>query len=195
MPLPDMVELLETQGVCTGAVALPQDISGLTSKEGRTRFFVVADAGHQQLRIRFPPAHEHAHVLADGDRSGLVSRPSQRDNLIEVRANAFAAAFLMPEGGMRQFVASLGKGKPSRTGLEVFDEEGSLDVHGRAVSGSQSIQLYDVRVAHRFGVSRIAALYRLHNLRLMTEPEFDRLKAVGHAHRARHVAGLLGLRD
>lgn len=196
VPVPDMAELLETQGIRTGAVDLPQDVSGLTLNDGRADPFVVVSESHHYLRIRFSFAHEYAHVLADRERFGLVSRVSERDNLVEVRANAFGAAFLMPEGGVRQFVAGLGKGRPSRASLEVFDEEGSLDVHARTVPGSQSVQLYDVvQLAHYFGVSRIAALFRLRNLRLINEPEFDRLKALDDDGGGRRAAALLGLSE
>ena len=44
--------------------------------------------------------------------------------------------------------------------------------------GSQDIQLYDVALlAHHYGASRAAALYRLKNLRLIDEREFQRLQA------------------
>lgn len=130
----------------------------------------------RHLRRRFSLAHEYAHVVVDRDRAGLVSRASDRDDLIEVRANSFAASFLMPEEGVRQFVAGLGKGSPSRTYAEMFDEAGSVDVEGRSEPGSQSVQLYDVvQLAHYFGVSRLAALYRLRNLRLVSAAEFEQL--------------------
>ena len=40
----------------------------------------------------------------------MSSRESERSDLLEVRANVFAANFLMPEEGVRQFVGTLGKG-------------------------------------------------------------------------------------
>jgi Zn-dependent peptidase ImmA (M78 family) len=139
-------------------------------------------------------AHEYAHVVVDRSRFGLVSRGSDREDLIEVRANAFAASFLMPEDGIRQFVVGLGKGKPSRSRNEVFDEAGSLDVEGRAAPGTQVVQLYDVvQLAHSFEVSRPAVLYRLLNLRLVTQAEFDHLKAIDAAGKGKQMAALLGL--
>ncbi len=192
--LPDIAELLETQGIRTGAVDLPEDVSGLTLNDRKVGLFVVANRRHHILRRRFSFAHEYAHVLADRDRFGLISRASERDNLIEVRANAFAACFLMPEEGVRQFVAGLGKGMPSRVYTDVFDEAGSLDVEARTAPGSQAVQLYDVvQLAHHFGVSRIAALYRLRNLRLITKAVFDHLKDLDDAGRGRQIAGHLGL--
>lgn len=193
-PLPDLAELLEGQSIRTGVVDLPSDVSGLTLNERSVGLFVVANRTHHVLRRRFSFAHEYAHVLADRDRFGMVSRSSDRDNLIEVRANVFAAAFLMPEDGVRLYVAGLGKGRPSRVQTEVFDEVASLGAEGRAAPGSQVLQLYDVvQLAHHFGTSRIAALYRLRNLRLLTSADFARLKALDDAGRGQQLAHHLGL--
>jgi Zn-dependent peptidase ImmA (M78 family)/transcriptional regulator with XRE-family HTH domain len=193
-PLPDVSELLEAQGVRTGLVELPDDVSGLTLSDRSVGLFVVVNSTHHHLRRRFSFAHEYAHVIADRDRSGLISQASERDDLLEVRANAFAASFLMPEDGVRQFVAGLGKGKPSRQFTEVFDEAGYLDVEGRSEPGTQTIQLYDVvQLADHFGVSRLSALFRLRNLRLLTEAEFEHLKKLDEQGKGRHLARLLGL--
>ncbi|HXU33264.1 MAG TPA: XRE family transcriptional regulator [Thermoanaerobaculia bacterium] len=192
--LPDIAELLETQGIRTGVINLPADVSGLTLNDRAVGFFVIANRSHHILRRRFSLAHEYAHVLADRDRFGLVSRSSERDHLIEVRANAFGASFLMPEEGIRQFIAGLGKGMPSRVYADVFDGAESLDAEGRTTPGSQVVQLYDaIQIAHHFGVSRIAALYRLRNLRLISKGDFDRLKALDDAGRGKQIADHLGL--
>ncbi|MES1228309.1 MAG: ImmA/IrrE family metallo-endopeptidase, partial [Armatimonadota bacterium] len=152
-PLPDLCELLETQGIRTGLVPLPDDVSGLTLSDRRAGLLVVTNRSHHHLRRRFSFAHEYAHVLADRERSGLISRGSKRDDLAEVRANTFAATLLMPEDGIRQLVAQLGKGKPSRASAEVFHEGGSLEVESRTEPGSQTLQLYDVvQLAHHFGI-------------------------------------------
>jgi hypothetical protein len=56
------------------------------------------------------------------------------------------------------------------------------------------VQLYDiVRLAHHFGVSRIAALYRLRNLRILSKPEFDQLKELDDLGRGEQLAEHLGL--
>ncbi len=106
----------------------------------------------------------------------------------------------MPENGVRQFVASVGKGRPSRVSAEVLgvvsDEHETLEVKGRAVPGSQAVQLYDVvRLAHHFGVSRIAALYRLRNLRIISKPELDKLKELDDLGRGSQMAAHLGLEE
>ncbi len=56
------------------------------------------------------------------------------------------------------------------------------------------VQLYDVvQLAHHFGVSRLAALYRLRNLRLVSKGDFDRLKELDDAGRGKQIADHLGL--
>jgi len=72
--------------------------------------FLVVNREHPAVRQRFSWCHEYAHLLLDRAQTGHVSRESERADLLEVRANVFAANFLMPEDGVRQFVSTLGKG-------------------------------------------------------------------------------------
>jgi len=200
-PLANVAELLETQGVHTAQLNLPEDISGLTLIEPSVGVFVVANGRHGMSRQRFSYAHECAHVLLDRERRGVISRVADRDSMLEVRANAFAANFLMPEEGVWQFITALGKGSPSRRHAEVFGDSvealgnrGVVRVLSRAEPKSQDIQLYDVaHLAQHFGVSRLAALYRIHNLRFITEAELEHLTAQESAGKGRQVAALLGL--
>lgn len=193
-PLPDLVEMLETQGVRTGVVDLPDDVSGLTLNDRNLGFFVVANRQHHHLRRRFSFVHEYAHVLIDRDRFGLISKASARGDLLEVRANAFAAALLLPLEGIHQFIAGLGKGRPGRASVEVFDEVDSLNAEGRPEPGTQAIQLYDVvQLAYHFGVSSQTALYRLRNLRLLSEKEFEHLKGLDQAGKGRQLTAFLGI--
>ena len=193
-PLTHVTEMLEMQGVHTAQIDLPGDISGLTLSDARVGLFVVTNREHHVLRRRYSYAHEYAHVLLDRERPGTVSRARDRDDLLEVRANAFAASFLMPEEGVRQFVAALGKGAVSRQHTEVFDEDGVVHASYRAEPKSQDIQLYDVaQLAHHFGASRLAALYRLRNLRLVTEQELKSLKEQEDVGLGSTIATLLGL--
>jgi Zn-dependent peptidase ImmA (M78 family) len=191
-----LAEILETQGVRTGVVNLPSEVSGLTINHPSVGLFIVANGIHTTVRRRFSLAHEYAHVLFDRRLKGIVTRTQNRDEPIEVRANAFAAAFLMPEEGVRHFVESLGKGRPSRSSTQVFDEEDCILAEGRMPPGSQTIQLYDVvHLAHYFGVSRLAALFRLWNLRLVSQAEFEGLRLREEQGEGRELARLLALSE
>lgn len=195
-PAGDLIELFEAQGVRIGLVALPDNISGLTLWDDKIGIFVVINRDHSPVRRRFSLAHEYAHVLVDRDRSGNISRAENRTELLEVRANAFAAEFLMPSEGVAQFIHALGKGSASRAQVAVFDEADVVQVEQRAVPGSQDIQLYDVtQLAHHFGVSRISCLYRLKNLRLIDEPELQRLKTEEEGGAGRAIADFLAADD
>lgn len=197
-PLGDMVRLLEGQGVRTGVTVMPDDVSGLTINHPRVGVFVVVNSAENYApqRQRFSWSHEYAHVLLDRERRGLVSRTSDRENLLEVRANAFAAGFLLPEEGVREFLAGIGKGQPSRFQTEIFDEAGVLAVEGRTEPGSQNIQFHEiVQLAHHFGVSRLAALYRLRNLRLITEAELAQFHEADEQGKSKEVEKILKLRD
>lgn len=193
-PIANVADMLETQSVRTALVDLPEDMSGLTLSHPTVGLFVVANRRHHFLRRRFSYAHEYAHVLLDRDRLGTISRATDRDDLIEVRANAFAASLLLPEEGVRRFLTAIGKGGPSRLQADVFDESGVVEVRARAAPESRDVQLYEVaQLADHFGVSRLAALYRLRNLRLITDAELEDLKQQEESGKGRQVAALLDL--
>ncbi len=197
--LPNVAELLESQGVRTAQLELPEDVSGLTLQSGEIGVFVVVnnlEPGHSRLRRRFSYAHEYCHALVDREQKGTMSCASDRDSLLEVRANAFAAAFLMPRSGVEEFVQRLGKGRPSRLHTEIYDGAHVQRVQGRPEPGSQAIQMHDVvLLAHHFGVSRLAALYRLKNLGFLTTPQFETLREREQGGVGKDLAHLLGLAE
>jgi Zn-dependent peptidase ImmA (M78 family)/transcriptional regulator with XRE-family HTH domain len=193
-PVSDAADLLGSEGVRTALLDLPEDVSGLTLMDPTLSLFVVVNRRHSLLRRRFSWLHEYAHVLFDRQLRGTLSRASNRDELAEVRANSFAACFLMPEEGIREFLANLGKGQPSRERLEVFDGVAAVPAETRTEPGSQRVQVYDVvLLAHHFGVSRTAALYRLRNLHLLSQTELAALLAEEEAGHGKRIARLLGL--
>lgn len=195
-PIDDLAELLEDEGVRTAWIELPDDVSGLSILDSSVGLFVVVNSSHHWYRRRFSYAHEYAHVLLDRDRLGSVSVVSERDDLREVRANAFAAAFLLPRGGVERFIENLGKGRPSRSRAQVFDESDVLRVEERSGPGTQVLQLYDVvQLAHHFDVSRMSVLYRLLNLSVVSRSDFERLKEQEEAGRGRQLYASLGLEE
>ncbi|MGH9892765.1 MAG: helix-turn-helix domain-containing protein [bacterium] len=197
-PVSNAPELLESQGVRTALEPLPEDVSGLTLQERGLGLVVVVNETHAPLRHRFSFAHEYAHVLLDRSRGGMVSRIEDRDDLVEIRANAFAASLLMPAEGVREFVRELGKGFGSRQSAEVYDYDDvpPLKVEGRAPPRSQDIQMYDViQAAEHFGVSRMAMIYRFKNLRFISQPELDSLKQQEETRYTEEMARLLGAKN
>jgi Zn-dependent peptidase ImmA (M78 family) len=98
----------------------------------------------------------------------------------------------MPAEGVLQFVHALGKGGASRAQMVVYDETDVVQAEQRAAPGSQDIQIHDMALmAHHFGVSRIAALYRLKNLRMVDEREFQHLKSQEDSGTGKAIADFL----
>ena len=195
-PLGDVPALLEAQGIRTGLIQMPSGVSGLMISDSSVGLFVVVNSYHPAVRQRFSWCHEYAHLLLDRAQMGHVSRESGRNDLLEVRANVFAANLLMPEEGLRQLVGTLGKGSASRLHAEVFDEIGVVPVDTRTAGGSQDLQIYDVvKLAHHFGVSVLSALYRLMNLRLITDKQFEHMKQMDSDGMSKQLAAVLGLTE
>lgn len=193
-PLPDVACLLESQGVRTTLVDMPDDISGVAFMDSRTGFVVAANRSHTFLRRRFSFAHEYAHLLFDRETEGIVSIADDRDALREVRANAFAASFLMPADAVRAFVADLAKGHRSRRRTDIYDENAPLRVSTRSKPESQRLQIHDiVLLAHHFTVSCHAMLYRLVSLRLITDEERKALADQHDTGVSRDLRRLFGL--
>lgn len=193
-PIENLPELLESEGIRIRQIALADDISGFTMNDPRVGPFVVINATHGGSRKRYSLAHEYSHVLMDRHTLGVVSRQSKQTELLEIRANSFAANFLMPERGVRQFLAGLGKERFYRTHAQVFDGEDHVGVEVRQ-SPNRSIQLYDlIQVASHFGVSRLAILYRLLNLGIVTSKELIALTQENEK-AGKQFARLMGLDD
>jgi Zn-dependent peptidase ImmA (M78 family)/transcriptional regulator with XRE-family HTH domain len=196
-PVGDITELLEKQGVRTALVDLPDDVSGLTLVDREVGPFVVVNRNEHILRRTFSFGHEYAHVVLDCDAKGVISRASDRADLGEVRANAFAASFLMPEAGVRRYLATLGKGGESRIFAETpADDEDVIAIEARSAPGTQDIQLHDiVLLAAHFGVSRTVVIYRLRNLQLISDRDVKNLLELEHAGRGRDLAKLLQVQE
>lgn len=146
-----MQHLFETNGVGSVAVSLPDNVCGVTLFDPRFGAFVLFNAAQSRTRRRFSLAHEYGHVLMDRHRLASLSKIGPPEDLIELRADAFAAAFLMPEGGV----------------LHAIDRP-----------AGKAIGLLEVAaVAQAFGVSRRSALRRIEHLQLVSAIEFDALAA------------------
>ena len=170
-PISDVAELFATQNIWVSSVDLPSEMSGLFIHHGEVGFAIVVNAIHPRERKRFSFAHEYAHSLFDRDHGFTVSTAQNAAELIECRANTFAASLLMPRNGVSGSLQTLGKGFPSRQGRFVFDAacNGYIENQIRSPSGSQRISYKDIAtLAHHFGVSYQAAFYRLTNLGYLT---------------------------
>lgn len=177
-PLPDPAELIAEQGIWVSSAHLPKSMSGLFMNHPSIGMAILVNAADTPARRRFSYAHEYAHALFDRDRVVNVTTTDNSAERVEQRANAFAAAFLMPEDGVAEELRQLGKGQPSRSEVIEFDVAtgGSIQGQARATPRSQDIGFQDVaHLAHRFGVSYQAAAYRLKSLGYINQGELDEL--------------------
>lgn len=152
----------EVFGVDVAIVELGPDFDGLAAASDEARLILLATS-RIPGRQRFTLAHELGHLLV-GDDQGLHLDPDVYDKAqgkdpSELRANAFASAFLMPPDLLRQAVGSTG-----------------LPLDGFAA------------LACDLMVTPSALAYRLQRLRLIDAVTCDRFKAITAA-KAANIAG------
>lgn len=166
MPIPDMAELLSSEGIWATGINLPDSMSGFFLCHRRIGMAVAVNFHHPSGRKRFSYAHEYAHALLDRAQHATVSTRENSNDLIEKRANSFAAAFLMPKAGVHHQLHLLQKGLPRRLEEPMYSVAGDEGIEARGRAGrSQDMTSQEVaRVGHHFGVSFQAMVYRLLNL-------------------------------
>ncbi len=177
-PIGDIAELIAKQAIWVSSASLPDAISGLFLNHNKTGLIILVNASHVKSRKRFSYAHEYAHSLLDRNENVRISSAANHSELIEIRANAFAAAFLMPMEGIFSILHTLSKGRPSRCERLVLDVASECVSSGenRVTRYSQAITYQDAAIiAHHFGVSYQAAIYRLRNLNCISLQECDAL--------------------
>ena len=107
--LPALVE--EVFGADVAVIALDEGFDGLKASSADAKLIVL---GTSQVpwRQRYTLAHELGHLLAADDQEVHLDKDvydkAQAKDPSEVRANAFAAAFLMPEEPLRTAVGTTG---------------------------------------------------------------------------------------
>lgn len=199
LPIPDVAELLAAQGIWVAGTDLPGPVSGVFWHHRSLGLAILVNAEHVRARRRFSYAHEYAHALMDRERFEQTLNVSSADNAsetIEKRANAFAAAFLMPKAGVSEFLQAMDKGLPSKWEQSIFDvaTESRIDTQWRSPPGSQTITYQDTAaLAHHFGVSYQAAVYRLRSLGFLSQKECTDL--LEQEETGRSYLRLLGMAD
>jgi len=177
-PVHMLPDLLSSVGAWVAGVNLPKEISGMFLHERAIGTVILINTTHARVRRRFSYAHEYAHALIDRERdsTAMVSTKENSTERTEKRANAFAAAFLMPQSGVRNYLSGIDKGGPARQVHAVYGIAGSEQAEERTAPGSQKIVYQDVaRLARYFGVSYQVAVYRLRDLNLIGSSELQAL--------------------
>lgn len=171
-------ETLAHQNIWTASLPLPDEISGLFLCSPDFGMAILANRTQAPVRRRFSFAHEHGHALMDRDEAATVTSAHNAKTRTEQRANAFAAAFLMPEEGVRDFLHNLGKGRGTRreeAAVDAVTEEG-IQGQLRSPARSQNVTYADVvLLAEHFEVSYAAAVWRLRGLNLVSQAQAQAL--------------------
>jgi len=169
-PIRNISARINEQGVWAVTSHLSTDMAGMFMHHPAIGLVVVTNAGHVPSRRRFSFAHEYGHALMDRDRRVQLTTTSNSDDLVERRANAFAAAFLLPVSGVEHFLSTVGKGGSSRQQQLLYDvaSNGRFDVEIREEPYSQTITPQDIAMlAINYGVSYDVVAYRLNTLRYL----------------------------
>lgn len=196
-PIADVADVLGSQQIWATGVELPDEMSGLFVHDPDVGMVILVNVAHARARKRFSYSHEYAHALMDRDEV-TPTQLKNRNDLSEVRANAFAAAFLMPEGGVEALLGWLQKGLPSRQYATVYDQATEerdsepIAAESRSKPGSQTLTYKEAAtLAHHFGVSYKAMTYRIRNLEWINQKECEEL--LGQEIFGRQYRDLLGL--
>jgi transcriptional regulator with XRE-family HTH domain len=194
-PLPELSDLCAAQGVPVFALKLPDELSGLFIADASVGFAIVVNLTHDAVRQRLAMAHVYAHAVCEPMGTIRVCTSANAKELIERRAAAFAAAFLLPAAGVAGTVHRLGKGQPSRPEYWAFDpaSEQSVRAEERSTPGSQTMTYLDgVWIARRFGTPYSLAIARLLGLGLIAESDRRRLQRPAAVALAQECLTLLG---
>jgi Zn-dependent peptidase ImmA (M78 family)/transcriptional regulator with XRE-family HTH domain len=177
-PLGSVVELVSSQGVRVSTLGLPEGFSGFFLRHADVGSAVLVSSGENGIRRRFSVLHAYAHGLFERGNAFRTTKRSNADELIAKRANAFAAAFLLPETGIRELLGSLGKGHGSRKEYVVLDiaTDEPIRAEHRTAPWSQTITYADIAaIAGRFGASCKATVLRLLSLGIISDAESEAL--------------------
>ena len=172
-PVDKVSELVASQGVRVAILEFPEEVIGVYLQHRSVGSLLITGSEDIDSQ-RFGLLHGYALGLFDSARLLIVTTPLSSEELIQIRANAFAAAFLLPHGGIETTIAGLDKGRPSRRAFAVFGyaTEDFLETEVRSAPGSQTLSCHDVAsIARRFGASYEATVYRLRALDVISKNE------------------------
>src|SRR5207244_10498958 len=100
---------------------LPDKVSGLFLAHESIGRAIAVNLAHDAVDRRLAMAHGYAHAVCEPMGTIRVCTKANANELIERRAAAFAAAFLLPAAAVVDTVRGLGKGQPSRQVQWIFD--------------------------------------------------------------------------
>ena len=204
-PIRFVDELVTSMGVRTSRARLPRGVSSIFVNSPEIGRLIVVDEDASVGRRRLNYAHGLAHALFDRHLPWRVCGAGTEMDFQEVRANAFAGGFLLPEHGVRRYLETLGKetlGRSGRAVLSVYFEGqrgntggDNLRVDGRTREGRHPINFSDLTLlAHYYGTTRTLTAHRLRNLRLLSDERAERFERMIGSVAGRNARKTLALR-
>jgi Zn-dependent peptidase ImmA (M78 family)/DNA-binding XRE family transcriptional regulator len=158
LPIYTQRKVLEDVGVHVFMDALPSKLAGLYVFVPDFGYCMLINRLHPKERRRWTTAHEYGHFLLDRNKPGVdYLRPMQRKPENERFADAFAAAFLMPEAGVQ------------RRFYEEVERKSDFNVGDLC------------RMADYYAVSLMAMTLRLESMNLVGRGSWDSIKSAGVA--------------
>ena len=176
-PLPDLAKLIAAQGIWAAKVKLPDEMSGMFLLHPTFGSAILINQDHPLSRRRFSFAHEYAHALLDRNTTATISSSKNRKDFREVRANAFAACFLLPADGVHSFLLHRRKTLPSRVEQIVYDplahdRKELVEAKLRHTASHSKVTYQDVAsLMCYYRTSYQATCYRLKSLGLVSKEE------------------------
>ncbi|MEB3177620.1 MAG: XRE family transcriptional regulator [Nostocaceae cyanobacterium] len=170
-PIPLLRDILEQDvGLRIFYLEMPPKFSGIYSYDERLGGCIAINAKHPEERRRWSLAHEYLHFLAHRRKPVFdFDDQYQRVPESEQLANAFPKYFLMPTSGL----------------LKRFND--MYRTHGKFTPTNL------FTLAHYYGVSVEALVYRLEEMKLLPSGTWDRLRDRGL--KVRKVQQELGLEE
>jgi Zn-dependent peptidase ImmA (M78 family)/DNA-binding XRE family transcriptional regulator len=155
-PISTLRKTLEEAGMRVFVDKVHSKLAGLYVFVPDFGYCILVNGSHPRQKRRWTIAHEYGHFLIDRDRPGVdYLKPMQRRPENERFADSFAAAFLMPEAGIR------------RRFYEEIERTGDFRVGDLC------------RLAEHFDVSLMAMALRLESIGLIPRGSWDRLTESG----------------
>lgn len=146
--------VLRVLGVITLYRPLSDSLYGLSVKSSDNRFrFILVNSNTTRGRQHFTIAHELYHLYYDANPHSHFCQEGNLDES-ERAANMFARAFLMPKAGILKSIPT-----------------------GELLSGNISLTTV-LNLETLYGVSHIAMLIRLKELKLITNAVFDQYQSI-----------------
>jgi Zn-dependent peptidase ImmA (M78 family)/DNA-binding XRE family transcriptional regulator len=153
-PIYSLRKTLEEAGLYVFFEKLDSKLAGLYVFAPEFGYCILVNRLHPRERRRWTTAHEYGHFLFDRDRPGVdYTKTLQRKPENERFADAFAAAFLMPDAGVQ------------RRFYEEVERSGDFKVNDLC------------HMADYFAVSLMAMTLRLESIGLIPRGSWDQISA------------------